>query len=171
MISLKHLHRWMDHPSIARIVDAGITEQGQPFFAMELVKGLRVTEYCDVHRTWATDEVFYSGLLSHPATPPRPMQFGRSERTNPMRSWWRIAMHFGESSLNQLHLILRRIHFHPRRLPAFAHGLFVGTWTVKQLQDSLSSVSYRTDRLARDWAGRSAGRTRLHVTSVLCFNC
>lgn len=37
----------MDHPSIARILDGGITESGQPFFVMELVKGLPITEFCD----------------------------------------------------------------------------------------------------------------------------
>ena len=37
----------MDHQSIAKVVDAGMTENGLPFFAMELVKGLPITEYCD----------------------------------------------------------------------------------------------------------------------------
>lgn len=37
----------MDHPSIARIFDAGATESGRPFFVMELVKGVPITEYCD----------------------------------------------------------------------------------------------------------------------------
>jgi serine/threonine protein kinase len=40
----------MDHPCIARILDAGTNEDGQPYFAMELVKGLPLTEYCDAHR-------------------------------------------------------------------------------------------------------------------------
>lgn len=40
----------MDHPGIARIFDAGTNESGQPYFAMELVKGLTLTEYCDAHR-------------------------------------------------------------------------------------------------------------------------
>ena len=37
----------MDHPSIARVLDAGATETGRPFFVMELVRGIRITEYCD----------------------------------------------------------------------------------------------------------------------------
>ena len=37
----------MDHPSIARVLDAGSTEGGRPFFVMELVKGLSITQYCD----------------------------------------------------------------------------------------------------------------------------
>jgi len=37
----------MDHPNIAKVLDAGTTEQGRPFFVMELVRGIRITNYCD----------------------------------------------------------------------------------------------------------------------------
>jgi serine/threonine protein kinase/tetratricopeptide (TPR) repeat protein len=37
----------MDHPNIAKVLDVGATETGQPFFCMELVRGLPITEYCD----------------------------------------------------------------------------------------------------------------------------
>jgi eukaryotic-like serine/threonine-protein kinase len=37
----------MDHPSIAKIFDAGATESGRPYFVMELVRGIKITEYCD----------------------------------------------------------------------------------------------------------------------------
>ena len=37
----------MDHPNIARVLDAGATETGRPFFVMELVRGVKITEYCD----------------------------------------------------------------------------------------------------------------------------
>ncbi len=37
----------MDHPHIAKVLDAGTTEAGRPYFVMELVKGVPVTEYCD----------------------------------------------------------------------------------------------------------------------------
>src|SRR5688572_26237556 len=37
----------MDHPSIAKVFDAGATETGRPFFIMELVRGIKITEYCD----------------------------------------------------------------------------------------------------------------------------
>jgi serine/threonine protein kinase/Tfp pilus assembly protein PilF len=40
----------MNHPHIAKVFDAGATEQGRPFFVMECVKGVPVTEYCDTHR-------------------------------------------------------------------------------------------------------------------------
>lgn len=37
----------MNHPNIARVLDAGATEQGRPFFVMEFVAGTPITEYCD----------------------------------------------------------------------------------------------------------------------------
>lgn len=37
----------MDHPNIAKVLDAGATEHGRPFFVMELVRGVRITDYCD----------------------------------------------------------------------------------------------------------------------------
>ncbi len=37
----------MDHPNIAKVLDAGATETGRPFFVMELVKGIKITDYCD----------------------------------------------------------------------------------------------------------------------------
>ena len=37
----------MDHPNIARVFDAGTTDTGRPYFVMELVKGVPITEYCD----------------------------------------------------------------------------------------------------------------------------
>lgn len=40
----------MDHPNIARVLDAGATETGRPYFVMEWVRGPRITEYCDENR-------------------------------------------------------------------------------------------------------------------------
>ena len=40
----------MSHPSIAHIIDAGTTESGQPYFAMEYVAGIPLNRYCDQHR-------------------------------------------------------------------------------------------------------------------------
>src|SRR5579863_1630661 len=39
----------MDHPNIARVLDAGVTELGRPYFVMELVRGIPITTYCDHH--------------------------------------------------------------------------------------------------------------------------
>jgi len=38
----------MDHPNISKVLDADLTPDGRPFFVMELVKGVPITEYCDV---------------------------------------------------------------------------------------------------------------------------
>jgi WD40 repeat protein len=40
----------MDHPNIAKVHDAGMTDTGRPYFVMELVKGLSITRYCDERR-------------------------------------------------------------------------------------------------------------------------
>jgi serine/threonine protein kinase/WD40 repeat protein/tetratricopeptide (TPR) repeat protein len=40
----------MDHPNIAKVLDAGTTSTGRPFFVMELVKGIKLTDYCDKNR-------------------------------------------------------------------------------------------------------------------------
>jgi serine/threonine protein kinase len=40
----------MDHPNIARVLDAGATESGRPYFVMELVRGVPITDYCDKHQ-------------------------------------------------------------------------------------------------------------------------
>lgn len=45
----------MDHPNIARVLDAGTTENGRPYFAMELVNGTPITEFCD-RQTLSTNE-------------------------------------------------------------------------------------------------------------------
>jgi serine/threonine protein kinase/WD40 repeat protein len=37
----------MDHPNIAKVLDAGATETGRPYFVMELVRGIKITDYCD----------------------------------------------------------------------------------------------------------------------------
>ena len=50
----------MDHPNIARVHDAGATAAGRPYFAMELVRGIPITDYCDQERlsTQARVELF-----------------------------------------------------------------------------------------------------------------
>ena len=40
----------MDHPNIAKVLDAGTTESGRPYFVMELVRGVPITDYCDKHQ-------------------------------------------------------------------------------------------------------------------------
>jgi serine/threonine protein kinase/WD40 repeat protein len=45
----------MDHPNIAKVLEAGATSSGRPYFAMELVGGLKITDYCDINEL-TTDE-------------------------------------------------------------------------------------------------------------------
>jgi non-specific serine/threonine protein kinase/serine/threonine-protein kinase len=40
----------MDHPNVAKVLDAGQTPSGRPYFVMELVKGIPITQYCDEHQ-------------------------------------------------------------------------------------------------------------------------
>ncbi|MCC6782570.1 MAG: serine/threonine protein kinase [Planctomycetes bacterium] len=47
----------LDHPGIARIHEAGSTPDGRPWFAMELVDGLPITEYCTRHRVGLADRI------------------------------------------------------------------------------------------------------------------
>jgi eukaryotic-like serine/threonine-protein kinase len=46
----RHALSMMDHPNIARVLDAGTTGGSRPFFVMELVRGLPITHYCNQHR-------------------------------------------------------------------------------------------------------------------------
>jgi serine/threonine protein kinase len=43
----RQAHALMEHPNIARVLDAGSTDRGRPFFVMELVRGVKITEFCD----------------------------------------------------------------------------------------------------------------------------
>ena len=45
----------MDHPNIAKVLDGGATDTGRPFFVMELVRGIKITDYCDQNNL-STDE-------------------------------------------------------------------------------------------------------------------
>ncbi len=47
----------MDHPNIAKVFDGGATEAGRPYFVMELVTGVSITEYCDKNRLGTRDRL------------------------------------------------------------------------------------------------------------------
>ena len=47
----------MDHSSVAKVFDAGLTAQGRPYFAMELVRGEPITRFCEVERLGVEDRV------------------------------------------------------------------------------------------------------------------
>ena len=47
----------MDHPNIAKVFDAGATDTGRPYFVMELVRGISITEYCDKSKLSTQDRL------------------------------------------------------------------------------------------------------------------
>ena len=47
----------MDHPNIAKVLDGGLTETARPFFVMEYVKGVPITDYCDATRLSVADRL------------------------------------------------------------------------------------------------------------------
>jgi len=47
----------MDHPNIAKVLDAGVTERGRSFFVMELVEGVKITTFCDEHNLNASQRL------------------------------------------------------------------------------------------------------------------
>jgi serine/threonine protein kinase len=47
----------LDHPNIARVFDGGITDRGHPYFVMELIKGVPITDYCDAQRLSVAERV------------------------------------------------------------------------------------------------------------------
>jgi non-specific serine/threonine protein kinase/serine/threonine-protein kinase len=47
----------MDHPNVAKVLDAGATETGRPYFVMEYVEGEPITSYCDRHRLTTTERL------------------------------------------------------------------------------------------------------------------
>ena len=62
----------MDHPNIAQVLDAGATETGRPYFVMELVQGIAITDYCDQNHlsTRGAARPVHPGLPGHPARAP-----------------------------------------------------------------------------------------------------
>jgi serine/threonine protein kinase len=55
----------MDHPNIARVFDAGTTETGRPYFVMELVNGVPITQYCDDNHSTTGQRLELFTLVCH----------------------------------------------------------------------------------------------------------
>src|SRR6266446_313243 len=47
----------MDHPNIAKVLDGGMTETKRPYFVMELVRGIAITDYCDLNNLATTERL------------------------------------------------------------------------------------------------------------------
>ena len=55
----------MDHPNIAKVLDAGSTDNGRPYFVMELVRGVKITEYCDEKALLTEQRLELFGQVCH----------------------------------------------------------------------------------------------------------
>ena len=101
----------MDHPNITKVLEAGATEAGRPFFVMELVRGIKITDYCDQNTMTTRDRLslfiqvcqavqhaHQKGIIhrdlkpsnilvtSHDGTPvPKVIDFGVAKATNQQR--------------------------------------------------------------------------------------
>jgi len=61
----------MDHTNIAKILDADVTDTGRPYFVMELVRGVKITDYCDQNQLSTKDrlDLFIKVCRAGPAPP------------------------------------------------------------------------------------------------------
>jgi hypothetical protein len=79
----------MDHPNIAKVLDAGRTETGRPYFVMELVRGIRITAWMRLlPQVGLVDHIRRTRVMSSRSTeglPPRPRDFQRQNRRKPRR--------------------------------------------------------------------------------------
>jgi hypothetical protein len=71
----------MNHPNIAKLLDAGTTAAGTPFFVMELVKGVPLTDYCDAHKLSVAD---WLGLFRQICAAVHHAQAGRTAGDEPV---------------------------------------------------------------------------------------
>src|SRR5262249_40057318 len=55
----------MDHPSIAKVFDGGATESGRPYFVMELVRGVPITEFCDQEKLPTSERLLLFQQVCH----------------------------------------------------------------------------------------------------------
>ena len=71
----------MDHPNIAHVHDGGTTDSGRPYFVMELVKGIPITDYCDRIDSRPDDrlELFRRRVPCRPTRPPERDHSSRSQ--------------------------------------------------------------------------------------------
>ena len=80
----------MDHPNIAKVLDAGATDTGRPFFVMELVRGIKITEFCDQNNSPPTSGWSCSSRSARPFS----MRIKKASSTaisNPRTSWSRCT--------------------------------------------------------------------------------
>ena len=77
----------MDHPNIAKVLDGGTTEDGRPFFVMEYVKGVPITQYCDDARL-SIRRAAGAVRAGLPGRPARPHQGDHPPRPEAVATSW-----------------------------------------------------------------------------------
>jgi serine/threonine protein kinase/Flp pilus assembly protein TadD len=139
----------MDHPNIAHIFDAGATESGRPYFVMELVRGAKITDYCDEHSltTEARLELFMEvcdavqhahqkGIIHRDLKPSNVMvTTGRDGRPIPKVIDFGVAKATGGQRLTTKTIVT-------------AHAMFIGTpdyMSPEQAALSSAELDTRTD--------------------------
>jgi len=111
----------MDHPGIARIYDAGATDSGRPYFAMELVEGERITTYCETRRLTieqrlelfiqvclAVQHAHQKGVLHRDLKPSNVLVTGQDDAASPKIIDFGIAKTidpYGENSSEATHTV------------------------------------------------------------------
>jgi hypothetical protein len=96
----------MDHPSIAKVLDAGATETGRPYFVMELVQGVSITEYCDrnslntkdrlalfVQVCNAVQHAHQKGIIHRDLKPSNAVERGNRRHRKMQKSVYRVRTH------------------------------------------------------------------------------
>ena len=81
----------MDHPNIAKVLDAGATETGRPYFVMELVRGIRITEYCDQNQPHAPRNGSICSSRSARPSSTRTRRGSSTATSSPRTSWSRCT--------------------------------------------------------------------------------
>jgi WD40 repeat protein/serine/threonine protein kinase len=137
----------MDHPNIASVFDAGATEHGRPFFVMEYVPGVPITEFCDRHElsTRARLELFQQvcgavqhahqkGVIHRDLKPSNVLVIEQDGRPSPK------VIDFGIAKATGQHLTEKTLFTE--------HGLLVGTpeyMSPEQADAGIGTIDTRTD--------------------------
>ena len=79
----------MDHPNVSKILDAGVTETGRPFFVMELVAGIPITTYCDRHRLRIAERLRLFSQVCQAVQHAHQKAIIHRDIRGPPTCWWR----------------------------------------------------------------------------------
>ena len=110
----------MDHPNIAKVFDAGATPYGRPFFAMELVRGQPITDYCDAERLpirqrlelfmqvcYALQHAHQKGIIHRDIKPSNVLVATQDNRPSPKVIDFGIAKATQQERLTEMTLVTR----------------------------------------------------------------